>query len=169
MLFFTVVLFITFSCGVLQLCGVRIMHPGTKWCVLKSCTLVKSLLQLSPRVMSEAGHHVRVCPPLIIRCPVSQSSCIFLSDVTRPLRSIRRPESGADRRAGQPGINTARLRDGAPGHGQRKNPSANLGLTTLSSPGRPAHHCLCALSSELGTDSLHNTVLKISPRRAELA
>ena len=57
----------------------------------------------------------------------------------------------------------------APGHGQRKNPSANLGLTTLSSPGRPAHHCLCALSSELGTDSLHNTVLKISPRRAELA
>ena len=160
MLFFTVVLFITFSCGVLQLCGVRIMHPGTKWCVLKSCTLVKSLLQLSPRVMSEAGHHVRVCPPLIIRCPVSQSSCIFLSDVTRPLRSIRRPESGADRRAGQPRHQ---------GTGREKNPSANLGLTTLSSPGRPAHHCLCALSSELGTDSLHNTVLKISPRRAELA
>ena len=60
------------------------MHPGTKWCVLKSCTLVKSLLQLSPRVMSEAGDHVRVCPRSSSDAP-SRSRAVFFSQMSPAL------------------------------------------------------------------------------------
>ena len=110
--------------------------------------------------MSEAGDHVRVCPRSSSDAP-SRSRALFFHKMSPALSGAAAAwvRGGQTSRAAEPGTRAR----------AEKKPKCKPGSDYSEFSGLASLVPVCSgLSSELGTDSLHNTVLKISPRRAEL-